>query len=93
MTAMVITGGQWQFVCLCILQVCFQLIDRLLQGAVLGTFSDLTQAADLLLTADNAALQVRHTPHTVCSGKRRRTKKKKVIIVIMMVMRVLVVFK
>lgn len=92
MTAMVITGGQCQFVCLCILQVCFQLIDRLLQGAVLGTFSDLTQAADLLLTADNAALQVRHTPHTVCSGKRRRMKKN-LIIVIMMVMRVLVVFK
>ncbi|XP_025088613.1 protein fuzzy homolog [Pomacea canaliculata] len=38
-------------------KVCFQLIDRLLQGAVLGTFSDLTQAADLLLTPDNAALQ------------------------------------
>ncbi|PVD33781.1 hypothetical protein C0Q70_05042 [Pomacea canaliculata] len=44
--------------CVCVfLQVCFQLIDRLLQGAVLGTFSDLTQAADLLLTPDNAALQ------------------------------------
>lgn len=44
-----------------ITQMCLQLVDRLLEQAALTTFSDLTQAVDIVMTPDNAALQVRET--------------------------------
>ncbi|XP_070200770.1 protein fuzzy homolog isoform X2 [Littorina saxatilis] len=39
------------------IKVCFQLLDHLLEQSVLSTFSDVTQAVDILLTPDNGALQ------------------------------------
>ncbi|XP_076450889.1 protein fuzzy homolog [Babylonia areolata] len=38
-------------------KVCFQLVDRLLEQSALTTFSDLTQAVDMVLTPDTASLQ------------------------------------
>ncbi|KAK7488783.1 hypothetical protein BaRGS_00019918 [Batillaria attramentaria] len=39
------------------IKVCFQLVDRLLEQASLTSFSDVTQAVDIVLTPDNQALQ------------------------------------
>nr|KAG5700971.1 hypothetical protein BaRGS_022682 [Batillaria attramentaria] len=42
---------------MCVIHVCFQLVDRLLEQASLTSFSDVTQAVDIVLTPDNQALQ------------------------------------
>ncbi|KAK0055155.1 protein fuzzy, partial [Biomphalaria pfeifferi] len=39
------------------IRICFQLVDILIQQSALTTFSDLTNAVDIMLTPDNAMLQ------------------------------------